>query len=132
MTAPGWGPRIRLIGFWGYTALLMTATHVPGSTLPVIHFVWIDKVEHFAAYGLWTTLLLWSGLLRPGPFPGLAARAMFWSVLLAVADELVQAIPAVRRSGDPLDVAADAIGSVCALCAFWVMTRGSKSRPEGA
>jgi hypothetical protein len=131
MTTPGWGPRIRPIVFWGYTVLLMTATHVPGSALPVIPVVWIDKVEHFAAYGLWTTLLLWSGLLRPGPFRGLAARAMLWSVLLAVADELTQTIPALRRSGDALDAAADAIGSACAVCAFWIVTRGPKSRPDG-
>ena len=131
MIAPGSGPRIRVFVFWAYTALLMTATHIPGGAMPVIEFAWIDKIEHFAAYGLWTLLLLLSGLLGAGPFPRRAARALGWSLALAIVDELLQTIPALHRVGDPLDVAADAIGSGCAICAVWIRARWPKSRPSG-
>ena len=113
--------------FWSYTGLLMIATHIPGSTLPPVDFLWFDKLQHFTAYGLWTTLLLLSGLLGSGSYLKRASRALGWSFLLAVFDELLQMIPILNRFADPLDVAADVLGSVCAVCVVWVWERRRKS-----
>lgn len=121
------GPKTRRTVFWGYTALLMIATHIPNSAMPEIDIRWIDKVQHVGAYGLWTLLLFWSGLLKDGQFRARAAKALGWSALLAVTDELLQMIPALNRVADPLDVAADVLGSVCAVCAVWVWERWRKS-----
>jgi hypothetical protein len=37
----------------------------------------------------------------------------------AVVDELLQLIPVLNRTCDPLDVLADCIGSLCGLAALW-------------
>ncbi|MCB9846893.1 MAG: VanZ family protein [Phycisphaeraceae bacterium] len=123
-------PRTRRAAFWLYTAALMTATHTPNAAIPYISFVWKDKLEHLGAYGLWTLLLLWSGLLGDRPFRTLAIRAVACAALLGVIDELFQLIPALKRVADPWDAAADVAGSVCAVCAIWVARRLRKSRRD--
>ena len=125
-------PRIRLIAFWVYTALLVVATHIPNSVLPTIEFLWFDKIEHATAYGLWTMLLFMSGLLGENPLRVRAARALLWSSLFALADELLQMIPALNRVADPVDVIADVFGSACVVCAIWVRERRLKSRDRRA
>lgn len=124
-TAPG--PRTRRVVFWCYTALLMIATHIPNSAMPQVNIRWFDKAEHLGAYGLWTLLLFLSGYIKDGPFRARAARAMGWSALIAVTDELLQMIPVLNRVADPLDIAADLLGSGCAVCAVWVWERSRKS-----
>lgn len=127
MSAAGARPKTSVIIFWIYSGLLVIATHIPNDSLPPIKLLWFDKFEHFSAYGLWTLLLFWSGLLGPGPFRARGAKALLWSSLFAVTDELLQMIPVLNRVADPLDVVADVIGSVCAVCAVWVWERRLKS-----
>lgn len=127
MSAAAARPKIRVVVFWVYTALLAIATHIPNRALPQIEIRWFDKFEHVSAYGLWTLLLLMSGLLGDRPFKQKACLAVFWCVVLAVVDESLQMIPILNRVGDPLDIAADVVGSVCAVCVFWVMQRLRKS-----
>jgi len=124
-------PRIRALVFWVYTCLLVIATHIPNDSLPPIDIPWFDKFEHVGAYGLWTLLLLTSGLLGNGPFGKLAGRALLLGFLLAVTDELFQMIPALNRVADPLDVVADVLGSGGAVCAVWSWRRWRKSPGHG-
>lgn len=126
MSAERAGPRTIAIVFWCYTALLIVATHIPNKALPKVEIPWFDKFEHVGAYGLWTLLLLASGLLH-GSFRSRAIKALFWSLVIAIADELLQMIPVLNRVADPVDVIADLIGSVCAVCAAWAWQRWHKS-----
>lgn len=124
------GPKSRIVVFWAFTGLLMIATHIPNESLPAIEIPWFDKFEHVVAYGLWTTLLLVSGLLGSGPFKTRAAKALLGCFLFASFDELLQMIPALNRVADPMDVIADVLGSVCAVCAVWAWERRLKSQGE--
>jgi len=102
------------LSFW---AAIFVGTHVPSPDLGDLprHS---DKLMHFVAYaGLAFLLGLWRGVLRE-----LTARdyAVVFAITAAyaVADELLQLIPALNRTCDPIDVLADCIGSLCGLAAL--------------
>jgi len=125
-------PKTITLIFWLYTALLLIATHVPGDAVPPMGFSGIDKLQHAGAYALWTALLLAGPLLGERAFRARALRAVGLATILGAFDELTQAIPALNRSADPLDFAADVAGSVCAVCAFWAWRRLGKRPLNGA
>jgi VanZ family protein len=108
----------------GFVLLLLTATHLPPSSmllLPEEHN--IDKLYHFTAYAILAGLLATAWQLSTGI---LTARHLRW-VWCAVAifgalDEITQI--AVNRDCSIWDWTADAVGAACGLLAFvWLRHR---------
>jgi VanZ family protein len=104
------------LAFWG---ALFVSTHIP---LPILDELPqnSDKVMHFTAYGGLAFLLgLWRGAFREMTFRDYAIIFAITAVY-AIADELLQLIPALHRSCDIMDALADWIGSLCGLAALWL------------
>ena len=66
----------------------------------------VDKVIHFAMFA--TFGILWTRGRTPATKH--AALVFAGAVVLAVATELLQGIPAIGRDSDPLDALADVVG----------------------
>jgi VanZ family protein len=115
----------------GFVLVLLTATHLPPSSLlllPEGHN--IDKLYHFTAYSILAGLLATAWQLSTGV---LTARHLRW-VWCAVAifgalDEITQI--AVNRDCSIWDWTADAVGAACGLLAFvWLRRRFTASTTE--
>ena len=112
MSTKGAHTRVRtaaIAAFFIYAIVLATATHWPQLDLgPAPEHS--DKVLHFAAFAVWTALLLASGLLGPP----LARRTLWLALPVALVyaglDEATQAIPGVNRHASWADAAANAAG----------------------
>lgn len=108
-----WGPAV------AYMALIWWISSRDVRGVPVDAFPFRDKGIHFVEYTCLgavvarATLSTWAAI--PLRASGLALIATFaWGVL----DELHQAfVPG--RSADPIDLVADAVGTVCGVLAFW-------------
>ena len=93
-----------------YTCLLLTATHLPPRHMPNTHVN--DKIEHFTAYAILTTLLqltLWPN--RRKPFLVLA-MVLVGVLVFGALDEKTQ--PAFGRDCDIHDWYADTTGATIA------------------
>lgn len=115
---------LALAALW--TLGILAACLVPGDQIPEVDFALVDKVTHvvlFAGFGL-----LW---LRVAPRR--RAAVVGWGLALAVAIELLQSGLPINRSGDALDVVADALGLAVALVAdaAWQRLRPARRRAEG-
>ena len=91
-----------------WTVGILVACLVPGEMVPAVGIVSFDKLVHvllFAGYGV-----LW---LRVAP--ARRGAVVGWGLALAVALELLQDGLPIHRSGEPLDVVADAAGLALAL-----------------
>jgi VanZ family protein len=109
--------RARTLGII-YLAVLFTATHIP--SIPNHGFSMIDKVEHFASYGMLTMIVLVGWELTIGVLQAKHYFAMWLAgTLYATFDELTQ-IPVGRRC-DINDWAADILGIVVGLVAFQML-----------
>jgi VanZ family protein len=95
--------RNRRAAFWAAFALLLAATLSPRLEVPAVDSP-IDKLAHAAGFGIVAGLafLAFRGARRTA-----VAAAM---LAAAAADEAAQAIPALGRSADVLDLAADGVG----------------------
>lgn len=109
---------------WVWTGLIVAACLVPGGWLPeesstapgqIPH---LDKFVHFGMFAAFA--VLWR---RAGPGTGWGWRVLACGLCLAVATELAQAAPFIKRDSDPWDALADAAGVIAGLAAF----RGSRS-----
>lgn len=100
--------------FWLAGGLLLVAGVLLGSLMPVPVLTQppgSDKLHHFVAYA---ALALWfAGMFEPRRQLALAATL----VALGGAIELLQAIPALGRSSDAVDLAADSAGVAFGLVA---------------
>jgi len=103
-------------------AAVIVVSMVPGNSGPDIGN--LDKVGHFFAYAVLAT---WFG--------GLFARRWYWGVaialaLLGIGLEVLQALVAHNRSGDPNDVVANVTGVGAGLALAWWRTGGWALRME--
>lgn len=105
---------LTLAALW--TLGILAACLAPGELVPVVEISLFDKLVHvalFAGFGF-----LW---LRVAP--GRRVAVVAWGFAFAVLIELLQNGLPIHRSGDPLDVAADAVGLALALAADTVWRR---------
>lgn len=118
-------PAIR-VGFLGYAAALVVATHWPGLAVDA-GGLRIDLFIHAGAFGLWLLLFAASGWFGPV----LARQNVVWSIgvsgVYAVADELSQGIPIVQRTVDPFDLLANASGIV--VIGSLLLWKSAQARP---
>lgn len=110
---------------WALLILLMHA--IPGSEIASITFWDIfaaDKYAHLAVFAVFTVVLR-VGMRRQGRFPGLAHRAAWASLLIAIAYggilEVLQGISFEDRTPDFLDFLANAIGATVGLLLFRII-----------
>ena len=105
------------LAFW---VMIFVGTHVPGPNIGHLpkHS---DKLMHFVAYaGLAFLLGLWRAAYRE-------MRLRDYLVVFAItavygiADELLQLIPVLNRTCDPLDFLGDCLGILCGLGALFVL-----------
>lgn len=101
-----------------WSILLLYLTWSPKVELPDLGFDEQDKAAHFLAF----FLLAWLAARNFSKYeiirlPHAVKRAALFSILFALIDETVQIwIPG--RLFDPLDAAANLLGTCSALCAF--------------
>lgn len=108
-----------------WTLGLLAACLVPGERIPEVDIDSFDKLVHvglFAGFGF-----LW---LRVAP--GRRVTVALYGLALAILIELLQHGLPIHRSGDALDVVADAVGLALALAAdaAWRRWRPA-TRPPG-
>ena len=88
-----------------------------------------DKVKHAAGFALPLLLVLLTLAVRARyrrqrltAAPVLVVTGLF--LTHAVVSEVIQGVAYRSRTGDPLDVLADAIGVLLGVCGFHLLTRG--------
>ncbi len=97
------------IAFGAYALLLFAATHWPAPSLPLGDVPMSDKAAHAGAFAVWTWLLFRAAPPRGNSWRGVGARVVI-ALSYAVVDEGLQMIPALRRSAEWADLAANALG----------------------
>lgn len=107
------GQAIRLLPALGWFGLVAYFSLMPRLDVPDVLNQINDKLIHFGIYAVGTALLL-KALLHPHWKLGIALVLGF-----GVAIEVAQALWVEGRSGDPLDVVANAAGTALA----WWMAR---------
>lgn len=108
-------------------------SHQPGETLPLPALPGIDKLAHFAVYGLLAATLIRARrpamrLARPGR---VAAIAVLCCLLYGITDEFHQSFIPGRFAGVG-DILADTLGAL-AVSVGWLLVRrtGTRSAAEG-
>lgn len=100
----------------GFVLTLLTATHLPPSTLPAEEHN-IDKLFHFSAYAVLAGLIATAWQLSSGI---LTARHLRWvwcaAAIFGALDEITQIV--VSRDCNIWDWSADAAGAAAGLLAF--------------
>ena len=110
---------LALVVFW---VSVFISTHVPSPDLGDLpkHS---DKFMHFVAYACLSFLLgLWRAAWRPMTFRDYAT-VFGITAAYGVVDELLQAIPILNRSCDPVDALADWCGSLIGLVLVFAALR---------
>lgn len=98
--------------FAAYALALVTATHWPGLAVQVAGFSRFDLVVHAGAFGCFTLLFTLAAFFGPALQPRNVALSVLFALCYAPIDEISQGIPVLRRTVDPLDLTADALGIV--------------------
>ncbi|MGI9457940.1 MAG: VanZ family protein [Aeoliella sp.] len=115
LDSPRWwqAPRVWLAALVIYWTVLFVTTHSPND-MPIMAGGRVDKVMHFAAFGLLALLLVRVVQLR-GIRLTTRTLVVLWMVIAVygVADELLQ--PLVGRSCHLYDWLADVVGAACAI-----------------
>ena len=92
-----------------WALLILALCSIPGSELPDLDIVGIDKVGHFAVF--FVGAFLWMQA-----WPRSTARVLAAGIVFAVLTEIYQGLmPLLSRSPDPFDVVADALGLAAGL-----------------
>ncbi len=112
-----------------YALALVTATHWPALKIGSHGINRLDLFIHAGAFGTWTVLLVLCGFFGRR----LGVRNIACSALAAGAyalvDEVSQGIPILRRTVDPLDLAANAGGIAIAGLGMLLLARTRAPRP---
>ncbi len=104
-----------------YWAVIFTATHLPSSSLPKLH--WSDKAYHAIAYAGLAFLLSWAIPASKGKLLRHVVLVFAIGTIYAGLDELTQTlIPS--RSCDFRDFLADAVGLAIGIAVYLIL-RGS-------
>lgn len=116
--------RLRRAAFALYAAALLLATHWPQLRLPPVGPITrTDVLAHAGAFGLWTLLLAWCAFWPPTLSGRNVRRCAVIAAVYAVLDETSQAIPALNRTVDPADYAANLAGVLLAWIALEIASR---------
>lgn len=108
MTLPS--VRARRALFWCYAAALFIGTHWPALRVSVPGVERPDLVVHLAIFGLWMFLFWGAAYIRPVWSARSIAVCVLIACAYAAADELLQAIPALKRTAAWDDFAANTLG----------------------
>ena len=106
----------------GWTALILVAMVIPGAYVP--GSAWsVDKLVHFVLFGgfAWFWLRV---------APGAWVRVGIVGLLYGVLTEVGQTVAPGGRTGDPMDVLANALGLAAGIliALVWKRTCGSEKR----
>ena len=108
---------------------MLTATHWPGlATHQSQHFIRLDLVIHATAFAAWTGFCTACGFFGPANSRRNLARSIPLALGYALADELTQAIPALHRTVDPLDLLANGVGILLASIGLVLWTGTDRQR----
>ena len=122
----------RLVPPAGVMAGIFFLSHQPGETLPLPALPGLDKLAHFAVYGLLAATLIRAcrpamRQLRPGR---VVAIAILWCLLYGLTDEFHQSfIPG--RSVSLLDILADTLGALV-VSVGWLLVHRTWARTATA
>ncbi|MEL7483487.1 MAG: hypothetical protein AAFN41_03945 [Planctomycetota bacterium] len=110
---PGLFRTLARVAFIIYALVLVTATHWPQLKVegPVPRS---DLYIHVAAFGLWTCLLIATGLLGPWRSKPAITKSVIVGLIYAAIDEGTQGIPALGRTVALDDYLANALGVILA------------------
>lgn len=103
--------------FWAFLLAVVTLSLLPGDRLPGV-FAWWDKAQHALGFALLTGL----GLIAYGRA---SWRLPVGLLLLGALIELAQGASG-WRTGDWMDLLADAVGILCALL-LWRLIMGPRA-----
>lgn len=103
-------PALRRAAFCAYAVCLAIMTHWPRLAVETPFELRVDVLIHTGVFAGWTVLLVLAGFFGPPLARRNLSASVVTAILYAVLDELTQGIPAVRRTVDPLDLAANAAG----------------------
>ncbi len=103
---------ICLLLYWG---AIFVATHLPGHSLPRLH--WSDKAYHAIAYAGLAFLLCWAIPLRKGKFLGHLVLVFAIGTIYGGLDELTQALIPSRQC-DFKDFIADIVGVAIGMTVY--------------
>ncbi len=120
--------RARRTLFALYALALVTATHWPGLAIDSHGFSRLDLVIHATAFAGWAILFTACGFFGPAPSRRNIARSIALALAYALLDELSQGIPILRRTVDPLDLAANGTGIVLVAFAMALWARGRRRK----
>lgn len=112
------------IAFALYAIALLLATHWPMLRLPPVGPISrTDILAHVVAFGLWTALLTACAFWPPVLSTRNLRRCALIAAAYAVLDETSQAIPALNRTVDPADYAANLAGVTTAWIILELVAR---------
>lgn len=111
-----------------YALALVTATHWPGLAIASHGISRLDLVIHTGAFACWASLFATCGFFGPVTGRHNLVRSMAIALAYAILDELTQGIPALRRTVDPLDLAANGTGIALAAVALSIWARANRRR----
>ena len=115
-----------------YALALFTATHWPGLAIASSSFSRLDLLIHAGVFAGWTILFTACGFFGPPRSSRNIAFTIPVALLYALFDELTQGIPFLRRTVDPLDLAANATGIVLAALGLVLWTQTKKNPAESS
>jgi VanZ family protein len=112
----------------GFTVFLFALCLIPARNIPEVGMPLADKWVHFVLFAVFS--ILW---LRAFPYRGfwhLAVVVMAGVITGWVIEELQGLLVALGRAKEPLDILADAIGTILGAAAFYIWTVLSGFRPR--
>ncbi|MCK5126852.1 MAG: VanZ family protein [candidate division Zixibacteria bacterium] len=113
-----------------YAGLIFWVSSLSQLPDPHIKFDFIDKFAHAVEYAIFAVLILRIFMIS-GPKSTKTAylSAILISILYAVSDEYHQSFVPGRFS-DIFDVIADAVGTLCGTCTYYLFTRHKNRSSE--
>ena len=108
-----------------WTAGLFASTLAPGEYVPSVPLLSFDKVVHVALF--FGFAMLWLAL-----YPAHLRAVMLGGLAVGIAIEVLQHTLPIHRSGDALDVLADAVGLALAFGAHMWLRRDARASAGSA
>lgn len=111
-----------------YALALVTATHWPALKIASHGVNRLDLFIHAGAFGAWTLLLALCAFFGPAFGRRNILRTVGTALAYSLIDELSQGLPILRRTVDPLDLAANCAGVV--LVGFALLAVSDRLAPR--
>lgn len=115
--------------FAAYALAIVTATHWPALKIGSHGINRLDLLIHAAAFGTWTLLCALCAFYGPRLSRRNITLSTLTALAYAVVDELSQGLPVLKRTVDPLDMAANASGILLAGAALLIISLATTPRP---